>query len=157
MDISAVSEPILFKQRGFCHLNCMFFQIWYSIFRYLTKNIPDEYLAFSIYVESLCNNFFRHQSLTSSPVLIGLEMRGNKFKQVIIIKAIASWFDKEITYLPIFNRSKNKVWFKKRNMKQKKCQPFSWWNLQNIEDNHYSQHSVVQGCVSECFGLPHLI
>ena len=27
VDISAVSEPILIKQRRFRHLNCMFFQI----------------------------------------------------------------------------------------------------------------------------------
>ena len=33
MDISAVSEPILIKQRWFCHLNCMFFQIWQSVFQ----------------------------------------------------------------------------------------------------------------------------
>ena len=30
MDISAVSEPILIKQRWFCHLDVMFFQIWHS-------------------------------------------------------------------------------------------------------------------------------
>ena len=39
MDILAISEPILIKQRWFCHLYCMFFQIWNSVFHYLTKKL----------------------------------------------------------------------------------------------------------------------
>ena len=41
-DISVVSEPILIKQRWFCHLNCMFFQIWH-LFHYLTKTTELNY------------------------------------------------------------------------------------------------------------------
>ena len=39
MDISAVSEPILIKQSWFYHLNCMFFQIWHSVFHYPTQKL----------------------------------------------------------------------------------------------------------------------
>ena len=38
-DISALTEPILIKQRWFCHLNCMFFQIWHSVFHFLTTKL----------------------------------------------------------------------------------------------------------------------
>ena len=39
MDISAVSETTWIKQRWFCHLKCMLFQIWHSGFHYLTTKL----------------------------------------------------------------------------------------------------------------------
>ena len=66
MDISAVSEPILIKQRWFCRSNCMFFQIWHSVFHYLTNKL------FCVALSATELNYPFNQSLNRQPYILNL-------------------------------------------------------------------------------------